>query len=114
MCKTSAPEPCKMKGRRKKLVKILSFFLKKDMKSMSIFTFRKKMLTKKNHFFGFSTFLRTPYGTCFGIFARSSGRVHKKNAKKPRIWADLGSLFGEMERHEIGATCEHNYGATFF
>ena len=40
-----------MKGRRKKLVKILSFFLKKDMKSMSIFTFRKKMLVKKNPLF---------------------------------------------------------------
>lgn len=81
---------------------------------MSIFTFRKKMLTKKIHFFGFSTFLYTPYDTCFGILARSSERVHKKNAKKPIIWADLGSLFGEMERHVIGATCEHNYGADFF
>ena len=40
-----------MKGRREKLVKILSFFLKKDMESMSIFTFRKKMLTKKIHIF---------------------------------------------------------------
>ena len=51
MCKTSTLEPCKMEGRRKKLVKILSFFLKKDMKRLSIFTFRKKMLTKKNPLF---------------------------------------------------------------
>ena len=71
-----------MKGRRKKLVKILSFFLKKDMKSMSIFTFRKKMLTKKNPLFRFSIFLHAPYDTCFDNLARSSERVHKKNAKK--------------------------------
>ena len=84
------------------------------MKSMSFFTFRKKMLTKKIHFFGFSIFPHTPYDTCFDNFARSSERVHKKSAKKPRIWANLGSLFGEMERHGLGATCEHNYGAVFF
>lgn len=84
------------------------------MKSMSIFTFRKKMLTKKIHFFGFSRFLHTPYDTCFGIFARSSERVHKKNAKKRGKIADLEAHFGEMEQHGLNATREHNYGATFF
>ena len=40
-----------MKGLRKKIINILSFFLKKDIESMSIFTFRKIMLTKKNPIF---------------------------------------------------------------
>ena len=35
-----------MEVRREKSFKILSFFLKKDIKSMSIFTFRKIMLKK--------------------------------------------------------------------
>lgn len=70
------------------------------MESMSIFTFRKKMLTKKIRLFGFSTFLQTPYDTCFDILTRSSERVHKKNAEISVIWENFGSLFGEMERNE--------------
>jgi hypothetical protein len=55
------------------------------MESMSIFTFRKKMLTKKNRFFGFSTFFNIRYHTCGDILAKKVERVHKKNAKKRRI-----------------------------
>lgn len=67
------------------------------MESMSIFTFRKKMLTKKNRFFGFSNILRAPYHTCSDVLADLVGRVHKKNAEISVIWEYFGSLFGEME-----------------
>ena len=80
---------------------------------MSIFTFRKKMLTKKSAFLGFSNILRAPYHTCFDILADLVGRVHKKNAKKRGKTAVLGSLFGEMERNNFDASCEHNYGVDF-
>ena len=81
---------------------------------MSIFTFRKKMSVKKIHFFGSSNILRAPYHTCFDVLTRWLERVHKKNAKKRGKPAVFGSLFGEMERHGMRATCEHNYGAVFF
>jgi hypothetical protein len=37
----------------------------------------------------------------------------QKMGEKRGKFADLGSLFGEMERNRTAATCEHNYGATF-
>ena len=83
------------------------------MKRLSIFTFRKKMLTKKNPLFRFSTFLHTPYHTCFDSLAARVERVHKKNAEILVIWEYFGSKFGEMERNGMFATCEHNYGAEF-
>ena len=70
------------------------------MESMSIFTFRKKMLTKKTRFFGFSTFFNIRYHTCLDVLSDLAGRVHKKNAKKREKTADFGSLSGEMERNE--------------
>ena len=33
----------------------------------------------------------------------------EKRGKTAVFW----SLFGEMERNGVAATCEHNYGATF-
>jgi hypothetical protein len=71
------------------------------MESMSFFTFRKKMLTKKIRFFGFSTFFIIRYHTCNGVLSDLAGRVHKKNAKKREKTADLGSHFGEMERNGL-------------
>jgi hypothetical protein len=75
------------------------------MKRLSIFTFRKKMLTKKSTFFRFSTFLHTPYHTCFDSLAARVERVHKKMRKKRGKTADFGSLFCEMERNRLAATC---------
>jgi hypothetical protein len=37
----------------------------------------------------------------------------QKMGEKRGKMADLGSFFGEMERVEKTATCEHNYGADF-
>jgi hypothetical protein len=37
----------------------------------------------------------------------------KKMGEKRGKTAVLGSLFGEMERNGMAATCEHNYGADF-
>jgi hypothetical protein len=83
------------------------------MESMSIFTFRKKMLTKKNPLFWIFDFFNICYHTCSGILADLAGRVHKKNAEISVIWEYFGSKFGEMERNRMVATCEHNYGAEF-
>ena len=56
--------PAKWKDAGEKSLKILSFFLKKDMKRLSIFTFRKIILIKKIHFSGVFIFLKTPYHAC--------------------------------------------------
>ncbi len=80
---------------------------------MSFFTFRKKMLVKKIHFFGFWTFFNIRYHACSDVLVDLAGRVHKKNAEILVIWEYFGSKFGEMERNGMVATCEHNYGAEF-
>jgi hypothetical protein len=83
------------------------------MESMSVFTFRKKMLTKKIRFFGFSTFFNIHYHTCSDVLVDLAGRVHKKNAEISVIWEYFGLKFSEMESAMRCATCEHNYGAVF-
>jgi hypothetical protein len=70
------------------------------MESMSIFTFRKKMLTKKIRLFGFSIFFNIRYHTCGGVYVYFSERVHKKNAEFLVIWEYFVYKFGEMERNE--------------
>lgn len=71
------------------------------MESMSVFTFRKKMLTKKIRFFGFSTFFNIHYHTCSDVLVDLAGRVHKKNAEISVIWEYFGLKFSEMERNRL-------------
>jgi hypothetical protein len=75
------------------------------------------MFAKKNppfsKFSSFYKFLTIHALAHVRIIRNECIRKTQKNGKNRGKWAGFWANSGEMERNELAATCEHNYGATF-